>query len=190
MFAAVKVARSDVTTSIKRLLSGMIRCGVCRGSVVIVANGRWGCANTRSTGTCTNRRQISDTVLERKVLGGLAEHLLHPDEVAAAVKHYHRRRSELERRDRQLACVQCKAENTIILHPSMVDSCCEAVTNITAILAHDSAAEGTGRNILRSLIDYIVLTPSPGRSGLEVEMLGRLQNIMALAEGEPPPGGN
>ncbi len=60
--------------------------------------------------------------------------------------------------------------------------------NITATLAHDAAAERTGCNILRSLIDYIVLTPASGRTGLDVEMVGRLQNIMALAEGLPPRG--
>lgn len=235
--ARAQVAK-EVNRRPKRLLSGMIRCGVCKGSVVIVANGHWGCANTRSTGTCTNRRQISNAVLERKVLVGLEEHLLHPDEIAAAVKHYHRRRSELQKRDRQAESAQRKkvdqltakidrlvtviaddggkipellaalhaaraereqllaqigerkAENTIILHPAIVDSYREAVKNITATLAHDAAAERTGRNILRSLIDYVVLTPAPGRTGLEVEMVGRLQNIMALAEGMPPKGGD
>lgn len=46
----------------------------------------------------------------------------------------------------------------------------------------------TGRNILRSLIDYVVPRPAPGRAGLAVEMVGRLQNIMVLADGVPQGG--
>ncbi|EQB09690.1 recombinase family protein [Novosphingobium lindaniclasticum] len=81
----------------KRLLSGLVKCGQCGGAIVVIGSEKWGCANTRRAGTCTNRRTIDSTVLESRVLAGLRKELLSPERVSLVVKAYHQHRARLDR---------------------------------------------------------------------------------------------
>ncbi len=92
----------------KRLLSGLLRCGVCGGGCSIVGPEIYGCSAVRQSGACTQRKTIPARKLDQRVLGGLKRILLSPDLVADAVKAFHeeqnarrarasRRRIELER---------------------------------------------------------------------------------------------
>ena len=72
----------------KRLLSGLLRCGSCGGSYTVIGRNQWGCGTRRETGTCDNNRIISNTVLERRVLGALRERMLQPAALAAYVAAY------------------------------------------------------------------------------------------------------
>ena len=72
----------------KRLLSGLINCGVCGGTFTVVGAERWGCSTARSTGTCANARTISTPQLEHRVLDALRDRLLQPDLVEAFVEEY------------------------------------------------------------------------------------------------------
>jgi site-specific DNA recombinase len=74
----------------KRLLSGLIRCGICDGTFTVVGAERWGCSTARATGTCSNTRTISTSQLEGRVLGALKEKLLQPELVHAFVTEYRR----------------------------------------------------------------------------------------------------
>jgi hypothetical protein len=71
------------------LLSGLVRCGSCGGSMTVVGeHGRLGCANHRERDTCTNRRTVlRDRVLAR-VLTGLKHRLLAPELDATFVAEY------------------------------------------------------------------------------------------------------
>jgi DNA invertase Pin-like site-specific DNA recombinase len=82
----------------KRLLSGLVRCGCCGGSYVVIGAEKWGCGNRRQRGDCSNGRTIQTHLLEARVLAGLQEQLLAPDVVAEVVREYHRasRARELE----------------------------------------------------------------------------------------------
>ncbi len=92
----------------KRLLSGLLRCGVCGGGCSIVGPEIYGCSAVRQSGACHQRKTIPAGKLDARVLSGLKRILLSPDLVAEAVKAFHeeenakravvsRRRVELER---------------------------------------------------------------------------------------------
>ena len=78
----------------KRLLSGLITCGVCGGQITIANRDRYGCAGARQKGTCTNKRTMSATEIERRVLGGLREILMEPELIKLFIEEYH---AELKR---------------------------------------------------------------------------------------------
>ncbi|MEQ8737307.1 MAG: recombinase family protein [Hoeflea sp.] len=60
----------------KRLLSGLVRCGACGGTMTIVNRERYSCSAKRERGTCSNPVGIKATELEERVLDGLREILL------------------------------------------------------------------------------------------------------------------
>ncbi|HEX8486436.1 recombinase family protein [Sphingomonas sp.] len=72
-------------TPSKRLLPGLLRCGVCGGTFTVIGAERWGCSTARATGTCANTRTISTPQLEHRVLDALRHRLLQPDLVEAFV---------------------------------------------------------------------------------------------------------
>jgi site-specific DNA recombinase len=74
----------------KRLLSGLLKCGVCGGTYTVISRDRWGCSTSRETGTCSNGRTIVDSQLEGRVLGALRERMLQADAIEAYVEEYSR----------------------------------------------------------------------------------------------------
>ena len=117
----------------KRLLSGLVSCGVCGGGYTVLGVDRFGCSTHREKGTCTNNRSIAVHKLENRVLEGLKEHLLAPEAVAEFVREYHaqmkrQRTTEAKRQknlERELAEVNRKIASMIaaiedgMYHPSM-----------------------------------------------------------------------
>lgn len=85
----------------RKLLSGLVRCGVCGAPARVVNAGYWGCAGHDSGSGCTNVFRAGNDRLEATVLGHLSAQLLDPDLVAHYVKTYHedyaRRVAELSR---------------------------------------------------------------------------------------------
>ncbi len=73
----------------KKLLSGLIRCGVCGGRVSLIRREIWGCSRHKDGGGCSNNRTVGTHLLEARVIGGLKTHMLHPDLVSAFVREYH-----------------------------------------------------------------------------------------------------
>ena len=134
------------------LFSGLLKCGDCGGGFVLIAKTRYGCANARNRGTCTNRRTIDRHKLEDRVLIGLKDRLLSPELIAEFVAEYQReynllRHEEVAGRaaaERELAQVERKIEEIIdaicegIRHTSMKDrmTALEArKAELTALLA-------------------------------------------------------
>jgi site-specific DNA recombinase len=71
------------------LLSGLVRCGSCGGSMTVVGeHGRLGCANHRERDTCDNRRTVLRDRILARVLTGLKHRLLAPELVATFVAEY------------------------------------------------------------------------------------------------------
>jgi DNA invertase Pin-like site-specific DNA recombinase len=60
----------------KRLLSGLLRCGLCGGGMTISRGDRYYCSTRREKGTCNADRGIGAPELEERVLGGLKDLLL------------------------------------------------------------------------------------------------------------------
>ena len=74
----------------KRLLSGLLTCGICGGGMTISRGNRYYCSTRREKGTCKADRGIAAPILEGRLLGGLKELLLGQqdmiDEFAAEFK--------------------------------------------------------------------------------------------------------
>ena len=60
----------------KRLLTGLVKCGCCSGSMTIINRERYSCSAKRERGTCDSPVSIKVTVLEERVLTGLKDILL------------------------------------------------------------------------------------------------------------------
>ncbi len=85
----------------RHLLSGLITCGGCGGSVSIVGGKRLGCIRHREAGTCSIRKTINREVLEQRVLAGVVHELLSPEAISHLVQRYHAKAAEYEKHDRE-----------------------------------------------------------------------------------------
>jgi site-specific DNA recombinase len=99
--------RAEMARRPKRLLSGLVRCGLCDRPMILHQDGprksapdlrprRWLCqtARTYGAGACPGNRTARADALEARVLAALADQLLHPDAVEAYVAEY---RAEMAR---------------------------------------------------------------------------------------------
>jgi site-specific DNA recombinase len=85
----------------RHLLSGLLACGACGASYIVVSHAWLGCSAVRNTGTCNNRRLIRVSEVESRVLAALQLHLLTPEAVAAAVEAYRTERLRLSSKHAQ-----------------------------------------------------------------------------------------
>jgi site-specific DNA recombinase len=60
----------------KRLLTGLVKCGSCGGSMTIINRERYSCSAKRERGTCQSPVGIKASELENRVLNGLRDILL------------------------------------------------------------------------------------------------------------------
>jgi site-specific DNA recombinase len=101
----------------KRLLSGLVSCGLCGGNYVLIGPEKWGCSNHRHRGDCPNGRTIQSHMLRRRVFAGLRRELLDPEIVRTFVLEYHREAQERASRDardcRKLEQRQAKARRDV-----------------------------------------------------------------------------
>lgn len=63
------------------LFSGLMVCADCGGNFVLVANGRYGCISFKSRGitVCQNSSTVSRHIVEERLLHGIKQQLLAPD---------------------------------------------------------------------------------------------------------------
>ena len=83
----------------KRLLSGLVKCGACGGSMTIVNRERYSCSAKRERGTCDSPAGIGAVELEERVLSGLKDLLLDNETLIEAFAEEFK--AELERLNRQ-----------------------------------------------------------------------------------------
>ncbi len=62
----------------RKLLSFLLRCGVCGGGFSKVSEKHYGCSTARNKGTCDNRLTVRQDELEGLVLSALQERLMDP----------------------------------------------------------------------------------------------------------------
>lgn len=89
------------------LVSGLMRCGSCGGSMTLVGsktkNGttysRYGCTAhwNRGAAICSNKQTVSENKITRALLGALQDTLSHPDVIARFVDQAQRRIAALEK---------------------------------------------------------------------------------------------
>ena len=91
------------------LLSGLVRCGVCGGTLARRGNGRMACVAHLNGKGCANTSTVRGEALEARVLVGLKERLLAPEVIAEAMRafieetnrqNHERRASEADDRQR------------------------------------------------------------------------------------------
>jgi DNA invertase Pin-like site-specific DNA recombinase len=105
----------------KRLLSGLVKCGCCSGSYIVIGPEKWGCGSHRQRGTCPNGRTIQTHMLERRVLDCLTNDLLSPEAVRAVELEYHRaaharsleRAKERRQAERRLEAARTRVERLL-----------------------------------------------------------------------------
>ena len=102
LWDAVQARRADVNAvplarrpRAKRVLSGLLRCGQCGGTYIVVSRDYVGCSNHRNKGVCSNARTITMREIEDRVLVALQRHLLTPEVVAVAIEAYRAERQRL-----------------------------------------------------------------------------------------------
>ncbi len=72
------------------LLSGLLKCGACKGGMSKISAHHYGCSTARNRGTCDNLLTIRRDLLEESVLAGIKGKLMHPDLVKEFIAEYHR----------------------------------------------------------------------------------------------------
>lgn len=79
----------------KRLLSGLVTCGCCGASMIVVRDDRVGCSARQNKATCTMSRTIRLHEIETRILSALQAHLLAPDIAESAIAAYRDERTRL-----------------------------------------------------------------------------------------------
>lgn len=105
----------------RHILSGLVLCGSCGGSIVAVGGSRLGCARHREAGTCDVGKTILRDELEARVLSGVTERLLDQSAVSLLVKAYHEeigqrnaaRQQEAAGFDRRIAAADASIERLV-----------------------------------------------------------------------------
>jgi len=90
-----------------------------------------------------------------------------------------------ERLNKLEATLQNKETSTPLLHPSMAGRYRKAIGNLTTSLNHQEHRSEAHIH-LRSLIEKIVLTPTPNQDELSIDLYGDLAGIPTIASQENP----
>jgi DNA invertase Pin-like site-specific DNA recombinase len=229
-----KAAQPQLHNRPKRLLSGLVCCGQCGASYIVIDPTRMGCAGQKEGRGCTNKRRIAIVKLESRILEGLAKQLLDPASVARCVHDHHEaertnRTDEISaaaRRTRNLRDVEvkigrlvdaiaagadvpqlrsalleleaqrerlqaeeaeAKALTVVRLQPHLTERYRAAVAEFAGMLNRSPTspiAETARRRmhqLMRSLIERIVLHPTAERGGFKIQIDGDLAPILLLA---------
>ena len=71
-----------------KLLSYLLKCGLCGSGMSIIGTARYGCSCARDKGTCTNKVTIKQAELEERVIGTLRARLMNPELTSVFCKAY------------------------------------------------------------------------------------------------------
>ncbi len=207
------------------LLSGLLVCGQCGGTYIVIGQDRYGCGVHRSKGTCSNNLQIERTAIEQRVLDGLKDRLMAPELVEEFVREFNaelrqlassadtdrkaavkavadaeRKISaivraiedgaynaalkarlttlEIEKETAATNLAKATAPSVVRLHPNLPELYRTKVARLEELM-NEPATAAQAREIVRGLIDRIVLTPSDGM--LSIELHGDLAVLAGFA---------
>jgi len=209
-----------------KLLSYLIKCGVCGGGCSMVSQSHYGCSSARNKGTCNNRRTIKRENLEGMVINALQTHLMDKNLCAKFCKEYTehsnnlRRQHNIARAGYEQELVKIKRENEklveavlngvpgsvlkekgefivkrkaeleeilenleeapVLFHPSMALRYQNEVSKLIESLNNEEHKE-EAIDLIRNLVDKIVLTPTKDEKGLSVDLIGDLAGILSIA---------
>jgi site-specific DNA recombinase len=177
-----KIARQP-----KRLLSGIMSCSLCGGSMTL-NGGKYACSHHRERGTCTNNKMIAAHRVEQRVLDGLKEKLLAPEAISAAIEH-HRQASQVERRDLigQRAPLE-KALAGVMGKLKRAQEMCMAgvieIEDLRTLTAECKAKQAELEAKLEKIETPSEVAIHPGAAAAYGALARRLQEVMQGSEGE------
>ena len=171
----------------KRLLSGLLKCGLCGGAMTLNA-GKYNCSHHRERGTCSNGKIIAADRVERRVLDGLAEKLLAPEAIAQAVR-LHREAAAAERREilssrapieRELAEIERRIDRAqeLCLNEAMT------IEDFKALKARHGERKAELEAKLASLEQPTDVAVHPGAAQAYARLASRLHEVMGGSDGE------
>lgn len=89
------------------LLSGLVRCGCCRGGFSMISANHPGCSTARNKGPCANMATIRRLDLETRILDALKQRLMEPQLFALFCEEFTREMNRLRMEGRaQLSSAQ------------------------------------------------------------------------------------
>lgn len=167
----------------KRLLSGLLECGECGGSYVVIGSDKWGCVSARTKGTCSNRRTIETASLERRVLAAVQTHLMAAEPVRLFVREYHRQyaqamsasASNKAKVERELEVIQRKVDRLV----EAVSSGDQAVPEIMDALVKARSERAAAEADLERLTSMDVIALHPNIAETYRENVERLTTALA-----------
>ena len=214
----------------KRLLTGLVKCGCCGGSMTIVNRNRYYCSAKRERGICDSTVSIKAQNLEDRILVGLKEILIgnedliknFADTFKAEVTRLRRERGsrdrqvqkdlnkvdmsikrcltfitegdgdpgivrdelrslEARRRDLERALGASNKDSSVEVHPNIGELYAKKVRELPALLADDTTRP-QAMDIIRSLIDRVVVTEGVERGKPDVLLVGGLAAILAFGQ--------
>ena len=174
----------------QHLLTGKLACGCCGGGFAAVGKDYLACSNARKLQTCSATRSIKRATLEDAALGLPRDRLMQPDAVAEFVAAF-TRAANAQRRDEGIKHEQTRkalkdVERKLAgLYDAIADG-----FRTPGLLQKLQALEGEtirapALDLLRSLIDRVVVHHDAGTKGITLEVEGALSAMIAQAQ----PGG-
>jgi hypothetical protein len=171
------------------------KCGEWGAGFIVYSREQLGCFGARGRGTCTNRLTIPRPEVEQRVLRALQDKLMRTDFFEEFCREFAREidaikagyagpelKAEMDdqvRKNALLAQLTAAYEPLPLLHPSMADLYRTKVEKLAAELQReDTRLEAS--EMLRGLIDSIVLTPDEGQ--LRIELRGNLAAMLTAAQ--------
>lgn len=173
----------------KHLLSGLVKCGCCGASFIVVYDDRLGCASTKETGTCDNRGTIARSEIEQRVLAALSTKLAAPELIAAFVKEYQAERRRLaaatrSQRDDQTAKLATLKRGIARLVDAIVEGTATKATT-ERLQTMEAEAEQLEAALAASNDDSVV-TLHPGTADKYRRMVADLQkHVAGMKAGQP-----
>jgi len=194
----------------RRLMSGLLRCGICGGAMTIATQDRYGCSATRERGeaACANRQRVKAGEVDTRVVAGLKRYLLSPDVIANAARAWQAETRRLHREavqavakiDREIAELRRRADRVIDLliddpSPSLKARLREADERIAELERERSAYEPEEAVALHPgsadlyRIRIAQLEAALERGDASADVLGEVRDLVEKIVATPRPDG-
>lgn len=149
----------------RHLVSGLVRCGLCDATMIMVVSGRLGCSRHREVGTCANARRIAASELQRRVVDGLTKDLLSDEALRLVESEYHAKRNQgaaTSARERATLARRLQtAERAITNLVAAISAGAADFTDIREALAAKTAERDAAREALDEAAAVNVVTLHP-----------------------------
>ena len=167
----------------KRLLTGLIKCGCCGGSMTIINRERYTCSAKRERGTCDSPVGIKASVLEDRVLTGLKDILLgNEDLIDTFVSEF---KAELARLRKQRGAHERHVQKDLNKVNTAIKRCLTFITEGDGDpgLVRDElrTLESRKRDLEKTLTashDDLAIKPHPNMADLYRKKVSELQTLL------------